>query len=277
MKIINLHFNSIHRGPGRVVENLARGLKKLGYDVYANDIPRKDVYQGFLQPTNMIQSLPRNALMGPNLFVLPSEWGEICQRFDHYVTPSSWVSQVYRKYDNLKHATIDCWPVGIDTDLWSNVQDPLRSKTLVYFKNRSEEDLKELTDTLDRIAQPYDLIRYGSYEESNLRQKILECNSCILLTNTESQGIAYMQIMSSGLPCYVINKDTFEYENITHPATSVPYFDDRCGIVEQTFSVERWCEFNEKLGSYKPSDYVNENFSLTKCAQNYLDLMEKYK
>ena len=275
-KSVNLHFNSMHRGPGRVVENLAHGLVMLGYDVYANSTPNADSYQSCLQPTRMLEKMPSDTLMGPNLFVLPDEWGDFCRFFNHFVTPSDWVTSIYKKYDNLSHATVESWPVGIDTNLWSPIickQD----RVLVYFKNREENDLLILLQNLEKIGQEYEVLRYGSYEEKDLRAALARTTACILLTGTESQGVAYMQILSSNKPCYVINSCQFNYNGVIAPATSVPYFDTRCGIIEERFDESRWHEFKENLAAYKPCEFILENFTLDKCAQNFIDIVKKYQ
>ena len=280
-KIINLHFASAERGPGRVVENLARGLKILGWDIYANADIRPDVYQACLQVCEKIDLLDRRHPVGPNLFVLPSDWGDLCRKFDHYVVPCNWVANIYSKYDVMDHATIDVWPVGINVNIWKNPNINVGRKVLIYFKNREEYELKNLIDMLDKEGTSYEVIRYGSYQENDLYQACLRCSHCILLTGTESQGIAYMQILSMGLPCYVINKDKFDYfeELNSNPpsASSVPYFDDRCGVVRSSFNTQDFLEFSDKVRDYAPRSYIEENFTLDKCAQNYIDILKKYE
>ena len=71
-KEVNLHFNSTSRGPGKVVENLAKGLIENGWSAYANNTPRKDVYQGCLQEVHAIGALEKSTpiiVNGPHNFV----------------------------------------------------------------------------------------------------------------------------------------------------------------------------------------------------------------
>ena len=58
------------------------------------------------------------------------------------------------------------------------------------------------------------------------------------------------------------------------PVSSVPYWDDRCGIkfasIDEFEDAWRrfWDEFQS--GRYDPRTYILENLTLEKCAQKYL-------
>ncbi len=277
-KEINLHFSSTQRGPGRVVESLARGLAGIGWSVYGNSRIQSDVIQGCLQPTQALGSLPRNAIMGPNLFIFPSEWGEICKKFDHYVVPSEWVKKKYQKYAEMSSSTIDVWPAGIDTDLWSP-KNQQKKEVLVYFKSRQREELDFVINHLRSRSVPHRIIEYGKYEEKDLYLACESARSCILLTGTESQGIAYMQILSMGVPCYVVNKskfDYFHYKDNPADSTSVPYFDQRCGEIFDTFNIDRFDEFSQKISSFLPREFIEESFTLEQAAKKYENIILGY-
>ena len=247
MKKINLHFSSTHRGPGKVVENLAKGLSQIGIEVTGNLQVADDAHQGCLQAVPHLSHLPKRTLMGPNLFIFPSEWGEFCKRFSHYIVPSDWVLNKYSKYGELSRATIDVWPVGIDTELW-RIDHRFGDEVLVYFKSREESELEKVTSHLKEKGINYNVIRYGSYQEKDLYLACARSSSCVLITGTESQGVAYMQILSTGIPCFVMNKssfDYFHYKDSPIPSTSVPYFSDACGTIADDFSPEAFEIFHQ--------------------------------
>lgn len=280
-KIINLHFESTHRGPGKVVQNLAKGLNSIGFEVHGNDLPRPTIPQGCLQLTRMIHSLGRETLMGPNLFVLPDEWGDYCKRFDHFVVPSEWVQKIYRNFSVLDSSTIDIWPVGIDSEFWKKTSSQRSGRAFIYFKNREESELEQVQIFLKSRGIDYDILRYGSYEEEDLFKSCLRSDFCVLLDGTESQGIAYMQILSMNVPCFVINCSKFDHSGklaeSPFPATSVPYFDERCGLVSETLNFEEFEKFTEKISKLNPRDFILENFTLEKCAEKYVSIIEKYR
>lgn len=273
---VNLHFASLHRGPGRVAENLVAGLTRLGINVTCCDDPRKGVYQGCLQATQAVNIVPSDTLMGPNLFVLPSEWGEHTKRFRHFVVPSAWVKNKYLEFGNMCHATIDIWPVGINTDNWINTNDA-RKKILIYHKNRDLAELDAVKSLLTLLGRDFEVLTYGSYSEQDLFKACQDAYCCILLTGTESQGIAYMQILSMNIPCYVLDKTTWNYEGQYKevPATSVPYFDENCGMIRSDLSSFK--EFVKHLDQYAPRDYIVNNFGIEKQAQDYMSLMRRYQ
>lgn len=276
---VNLHLASLHRGPGRVAENLVAGLSKLGIDISCCDEPRQGVYQGCLQATTAVRIVPKDTLMGPNLFVLPTEWGDYTKNFNHFVVPSVWVKNKYLEFDNMSHASIDVWPVGIDTDVW-NRKDPIFSKrALIYFKNRQQHELEAVKSALKSMGWDYTVLSYGSYEEKELFSACQSAQFCVILTNTESQGVAYMQILSMNIPCIVFNKNTWDNEGRYKqvPATSVPYFDESCGLVKDEISEEIIKEFTNVYQNFSPRRFIVENFNLEKQAQEYMTLLRRYQ
>jgi len=275
-KEVNLHFNSLNRGPGKVVENIAKGLNLIGIKVTGNNPLEKDVYQSCLQVVPRIQSLPRTTLMGPNLFVLPSEWGGFCQNFSHYVVPSQWILSKYREFSNLDHATIDIWPVGIETDVWKYKDLKKRNKVLVYVKNRDQSIVDGIFKDLKNHSFEVDLIVYGNYREEELYKSCMECSVCVLITNTESQGIAYMQILSSGIPCFVLDSKTWDNEGKYKqvPATSVPYFNEKCGFIREKFDMKEFNNFISSYDSFDPRSFIFENHSLEVGSRSFLKILE---
>ena len=116
-------------------------------------------------------------------------------------------------------------------------------------------------------------MRYGHYKEEEFISLVRKSKCCVLLTKTESQGIAYQEILSMGIPCYVLDKDVWDdYKGFSFPATSVPYFDDRCG--EKHKSIQEFDLFYEKLDGFKPREFVVDYLSLTICSKKYFSLLK---
>ena len=107
----------------------------------------------------------------------------------------------------------------------------------------------------------------------------------IFLCEHETQGIAYQQALSCGVPIlawdqqgpwrdpsYYPKKVTFE------PVTSVPYWDERCGLRFADISefAFRWDEFWYAAGKnrYAPRSYILENLTLEKSALRYLEFVD---
>ena len=279
MKKIYLHYyNASHRGPGMVVQNLIKGIKQLD-DVELVRKPNSADMVGCLQAPHGYdaQWMPQNALMGPNLFVIPEEMPELVKKYQRFVVPSQWVKDFYERSPLMHGKQIDVWSVGIDTEYWG--EHELRAYAqefdcFVYFKNRTREELGIVTRALDELDMIYRVIEYGSYTEKQLLELCHGSKFAILLTGTESQGIAYMNILSTNTPCLVFNKSDWEYEQnrfIKCPATSVPYFSPECGIMVATldFAKDDIELFSRQLSKYGPRNYILLNHDLKLSAQNY--------
>lgn len=302
-KSVSLFYeNDSHRGPGKVAQNLILGLKKIGISLHSQYDSRQPwKYSGYLQNCHFetlsyFAETKRPVLMGPNLFVVPTDNPYICTSFKNFVVPSNWVKDFYQTFDLMKDKNIFSWSVGIDTDTW-NFGGPITNDPLdcfIYFKNRSKQDLAIVEAICKKFKLKYEILRYGSYKEEDLWRTCLRTKAnkgfAILLTGTESQGIAYMQILSCDIPCYVFNNPTWKSEDgkYTAPATSVPYWDPRCGYITDNVNFEHFNEFLAKLHQpaaflgpdkiyqrqfFKPREYILENHTLEISAKKYYDLL----
>jgi len=195
---------------------------------------------------------------------------------------------MYERFPEMQGKTIDVWPVGIDVDAWRpeyTISEKL--DCFVYFKNREDKELSALTKTLGDLNLKYELLKYGHYQEEELKSLCRRSKFAILLTGTESQGIAYMNILSTNTPCLVLNKSTWHYEGngprVSAPATSVPYFDERCGwIIEKNSllhnsldsTIRHFAHYVEEK-SFSPRDYITEHHQYEDAARKYWELIVK--
>jgi len=252
------------RGPYKVAANLLAGLSKIGVEV---SIGKVEEHTGCLRSgVQGYYDLPRSALMGPNLVVLPTDDSIIWTLYKNFVVPSEWVKNLYKSCYLCDDSNISVWPVGIDTDKFNDLDRKKDIDCLIYAKGR---EIEELGDLIERHGLSCVTLTYGLYKEEQLIEYTKRCRFCILLTGTESQGIAYMEILSSGLPCFVLDTKTWRGT----PATSVPYFSDICGKICGTDHYKDFDEFLKNLDSYNPRQYITEYHTLEKSAMRYVDLL----
>jgi len=264
-------------GITKLVDGLISGFKLLGIPYAENQLA--DV-NGCLQggvPNYM--KLPLDTLMGVNLMVLPSEHPEVWKRYSRFVTSTQWVLTKYRLFKETAGKPISLWAGGIDTDRFRPMNKDIKRDCFIYYKDVTkhvtESDLMRVQRELDSRGITHTTIKYGSYTESQLIELCRTSKFCVLMTGTESQGIAQMEIMSMNVPLYVFNQTFFKYCNFTmEGASSIPFFDvERCGTYVNNNSFDRFDLFMDKLDSYNPREYILENFTLKKCAQVYYDIV----
>jgi glycosyltransferase involved in cell wall biosynthesis len=106
----------------------------------------------------------------------------------------------------------------------------------------------------------------------------------LFLCEHETQGLAYQQALSCDVPVLAwdpgawLDPWRYRYGEGYVPATSVPYFDERCGM---TFSAlqqfrDALAPFLDRLrgGRFRARDYVLENLTLEASARKYIELLQ---
>src|SRR5262249_53354667 len=94
---------------------------------------------------------------------------------------------------------------------------------------------------------------------------------------------AYLECLSSGVPVLAwdqglcLDPDRFAWGQPDIPASSVPYFDARCGLTFQhmgEFPV-RLVEFmeRERSGAFSPREFVVEHLNVEKCAKHFVEIL----
>jgi hypothetical protein len=291
------------RGPDKVggidyvFLNLRAGLEKIGVEHIVNpsmsELKPSD-WVGVIGPGKASlegYTAPNPILAGVAVAEHPAAWPTLFDDYPvaAYVVHCDWVKSMYDRWYGTSRVVT--WPVGIDTDKWSPA--PQSSKTidfLVYDKIRWDTErvrralLSPVLETLDRANLTYEIIRYGEYRPDDLAQGLTKSRALLFMCEHETQGLAYQQAMSAGLPILAwdpgqwLDPWRFRYGETYVPATSVPFFDDRCGLTFKTaldFPLALDL-FRQRLsqGLYNPREYVMENLELGLCARKYLDLLE---
>jgi hypothetical protein len=262
---------SLVRGPQKVFLNLVKGLDLIKIDYSIN---RTGEFNGCLNSHRIFwPNLPENTLMGPNLVVNPPDDVELFNRFKNILVPSDMVMDNYKKFDVTKSTKFFVHATGIDTDFW-DVKKSIDKDCLIYFKNRNEQELEDLKKMLDEKNITYYVLKYGSYLEEQLKEILTKVKFTILLTSTESQGIGYMEILSTNTPCFVFNKI---YDDGVLRGESVQYFNNECGIIYNgSVSSDMFIKFDEFLDSisnFKPRNFIINNFTLLESAKKYVNFL----
>ena len=187
---------------------------------------------------------------------------------------------------------VTAWPVGIDTDRWAPKLDAAKDiDVLIYNKIRWDHERMERTlvspirDRLKALSVSFLEIRYGSYQEEEFLALLGRCRAMIFICEHETQGIAYQQALSVGVPILAWDRGGYWQDPAFYPhkvkfepVTSVPYWDPRCG--QRFASLD---EFPERLDAFlnacrrdafSPRDFILENLTLDGCARAYVRICE---
>ena len=284
-------------GIEKVFVNLCLGLDRLGIG-YEINLPFErlsdDDQVGVL-------GLGRHALdgykqtnrivAGIGLMTHPSEWPSLCEDYPvaFYLQHSAWADSVYRPFFGER---CRIWPVGIDTDAWRPADAARKSiDFLIYDKIRWDHDEQRarLIEPVRRELSARQLtvteLRYGGYSEAEYKDALGKCRAMIFLCEHESQGIAYLECLASGVPILAwdpgrcLDPNRFAWGQPEIPATSVPYFDERCGlrfrdVGEFSEALARFLE-RQRADGFAPRDYVVEHLTLERCSARFLELLEQ--
>jgi len=232
---------------------------------------------------------PNVIVAGIGLMTHPSEWPTLCSDYPvvRYLQHSAWCDAIYRPYFGDRCAI---WPVGIDTQRWpSTASEAKEVDFLLYDKIHWEREAREqdlvapIREELTRGKFSHEVLRYGHYEPGAFQAALKRCRAMIFLSAHESQGIAAQEAMASGVPLFawdpgfVQDPERFRWGTPIIPATSVPYFDDRCGDRFRDFAefAARLPEFAGRMAGNKfaPRDYILENLTLEKCSRHFVEIV----
>ena len=205
------------------------------------------------------------------------------------LVPCNWYAEMCRPY----WPEVEVWPVGIETELWTPTSADQKSvDVLLYDKVHWERDrfdaalIEPILLHLEASGRTVEIIRYGHYKEADYKAALARCRSMIFLSEHESQGIACLQALSSGVPVFAWDRggpwqdpdyfpDRVRYEG---GVSSVPYFDARCGrtFIDAAGFIAGWSDFwsHASAGDFAPRDYVMDNLTLEKGALHYYGIAE---
>jgi hypothetical protein len=283
-------------GQERVFLNLCAGLDRLGIEYRTNDFRHARRNPGELaciigKPFVLdLMKWKNPILFGASGYSHPIDDPELLHRLPvkKILVPGEWMRQMCQPYWGDKVAV---WPVGINAGRWTPSDAEKDIDVLLYDKVMWKHD--ELEATLiepiraELRAGKLSLqeIRYGSYQEEDYREALKRSRAMIFLCEHETQGIAYQQALSSGVPIFTWDRGGpwrdpvyYPHKVIFEPVTSVPYWDERCGMKFADLAEfrTRWEGFWDWVQGrrFSPRDYILENLTLEKCARRYVEIAE---
>ena len=285
--MINLYYSEAYwghsatmNGPHKVVDNLIKSLdqEKIEYAINEEKYEHNFLVQYDATAHEKHSKIEQDTtIIGPQVWMFDGYGQFLIENQKYYkkiIAPSEWVKNKFITKFNLPEDKLAVWPVGIEE--FNNIREP-NYDCLIYFKRRDQSELDAVKKFLVSNGLSYRMVEYGTYGEDGFKQLVNSAKFCFLINGTESQGIAVQEIMSMGVP--IIAWDIKEWldqgEAYRVPATSIPYWDERCGEVffniddlEVTFS-----KFYATLDQYDPKAFIKDNLSFECSVKTLLDIL----
>lgn len=286
-------------GAGKVLQNTLKGLAAIGVETRFNEPISSHRYTWIHDaPEGIIEAgfIGWPVLVGPNTAVTPGDLPRFRAKLHPssiYLFPSDWPLKAW-KASGFRECYSRVWAAGIDL---SNFPARQRrhadtDRVLIYFKNRSDRLLSQVVKVVSETGYPYEIFRYGGYDEADYRRAIERAKCAVWVGGTESQGFALMEALASGLPLLVLDAlsvtanthnprdplvPKFPERFVASGATAAPYFDTRCGIkiAASELNRELLVRFLKDVELFSPAEYVRNEFSLEQCARRLIDLAQE--
>ncbi len=286
-------------GTMRVYLNLCDGLDRLNVPYRVNDYgyihENPHELACVIGQPHVLAKIPLETpiLFGTSIYNHPSDDPDLLRRrkICRVLVPSPWVE---RMFSTVWPGNISVWPSGIDTDHWSPSKrsnkdvDVLIYDKVVRHRSRYMRTIVEpLLDELRRRRLSVETLRYGYYREERLHDLSRRTRAMIYLSHHETQGLAAQQMLASDVPLLAWDqgglwKDPKYAPHLVRfgPVTSVPYWDERCGMkfkggADLQSAFDRFW-FGVEAGLYAPREMIAERLTLEGQAMAYLALVDMY-
>jgi hypothetical protein len=239
---------------------------------------------GYVAPGRFSHKTKR-IILGPHNFVFPEPpWTVVAFKDPRasYNCLSRWNAEAYMKMGGVADLPLVCLPYPVDTVSFM----PSLEKThdcLVYIKLRNKENVMVALKQLEKLGLTYKTIRYGEYTEEDYKEALKTCTFGLWIGRHESQGFALQEALSSGMPLVVWDIESMGEEWDMHRetpvyrgakadvrATTVPYWDARCGITVDRYTLTEGLRFMHKNWPvYQPREYVLQELSVPVCCEKW--------
>lgn len=278
-------------GPGKVLINALKGLDNIGQEYVINQNIEHFRYNWIHDDQEVfIDAVVKNipCVVGPNLFVMPSDLPWFLGSMDHliYLHPAKWTVDAWANL-GFSRCQLKSWPVGIDWEEFQVNRGQNLNEVMLYFKKRPEHVMERVLNELKQFSFKINLVEYGKYDEKEFKNILASSSFGIWVGTTESQGIALQESLASGMPLVVLNnKSVLDNTSVNQRfvskdlakvvATSIPHFDDRCGIIidnpDELAGAVRL--LMKRFNEFRPSEFIKETLSLEKQALELVELIK---
>jgi len=279
----------VHTGFYAAFLALRRSLRAVGCDVRVNDFAlarsMPDYPVGIAGYPSVIDRvrLPNPMIFGPGDYGPPQAGPNLLRSTNIriYIQPSDWYRDYYEPHFGGRTQTLF---VGIDAQRWPDWSgEPKDNDVLVYDKIRWGRDTlvpevrERLIEHLERRGLSHHTLVYGNHHYWSFAHWLRRSRVMVFLCEHETQGLAYQEAMSTNMPVYAWDEGRLiDPQMMKRPelnASSVPYFDKRCGATFRLAEMETGFDrFWAERATFEPRAYVLDALSEERCGERYLSM-----
>tara|TARA_A100001015_G_C15044284_1_gene742340 strand:- start:3332 stop:4186 length:855 start_codon:yes stop_codon:yes gene_type:complete len=264
-------------------------LKEINLEHKFGNINEIDGFDIIYSPSIPIDSSKfpnKKFFFGPHFSVFPTNFLlqiNNIHKNSIYIQPSKWAAETWINMGAEQVLPIKTFPFPVEIDKFIPIENTEKKEVFIMFKQRDQKELEYIIKFLDKINIKYKLFNYQTkYKEDEYISCLQNAKYGIWIGTHESQGFALEEALSFDVPLivwevkYMSQEFGYNYPNI--PASVIPYWDNRCGefFEEKENFEETYYKFINKLETYKPREYILENLTPKKCAENFLDLINSF-
>lgn len=275
---------------------LAEALQRAGYEVRVNDfdlarkLPDHPItLWGYQTIFGKVHDLPNRRVIGPGLFD-PLQSAELFEdpRNALFVITCDWETDMYRPYygDRLRP-----WFGGYDVTSFKNAKAvSKRYDVLIYDKIYHQRDtlypqtIEPFLRHLEAQGLSSIIIRYGDYAYDHYFDTLEQSRAMAFFAHSETQGMAYQECLAMNVPICAWDQGRWmdplakELSDGPIPATSVPYFDERCG---ERFNIGTmigtWDRFWDQVDQYEPRAFILDRLTFARSAEAFLKIYSEVR
>ena len=271
-------------GPEKVVRSTIEALTQEGIDFSVNK--NKYSYNFLIQYQHEVahkkhECLQHNScIIGPQFWPFNDFYGKFLienpQFYKKLIAPSYWVEDKLVNKLHVPPDKVSIWAAPIKAP---DIIDNISIDCLIYHKGRSNEDLEKVKTFLDSKKITHTQLSYGGYSQNDFKDALAKVRFCIIIDNTESQGIAIQEMMAVGKPLLVWDVKKWDHmgKEYVVSASSVPYWSDDCG--EKFYDIDKleftFSKFYDKISEYDPKKLINSELSYKVSVEKLLNYFKQ--
>ncbi len=269
---------------------LRDALTAQGYDVRVNDFATARRYpdhpisaSGYPTIFEKLKGLRNPRVVGPGIYASPLEGPDLFDdsRNVSFISTCKWFEDIFRPYygDRMRD-----WFGGFDITKFPDAKSHEKKfDVLIYDKiyfNREEMYAKTIAPLIEQLKKEgltWTIIRYGNYSIEDYIEAVKQSRAMAFIAATETQGMAYHECLALNTPIFAWDEGYWQDPralNLTKeriPATSVPFFDERCGVTFQSTNLlERWEQFKTNWTSFEPRAFIADRMNFKRSAEAYM-------